>query len=325
MTRIADRIARNSSPIETVPFTGRFGDEIAKSSELQTFYSDHARDLAEFIRKGFSEVPLVLADNVAEYCFAEGSGGNELPSVCVPPFPAVWVETSKPERITFIDGPWGALFIRRECQEMPDPIKWSVEMVLILENEGSLQTVPWSLYFYFNKDGEPLTRRDGHLDPIIEATIPPKLVQLAEEDPEYEQLKQNMLGLAWPFFASFAFMHFKNVVVEREELSRQAQRQAERRENKGEPFLKFNVLNIEPMKRVLRSEGRQDSVGIKRAFGLVRGNYATYDEDNPLFGKYTGKFWREAHWRGSRDIGEVVKKYNANPPSITTAGQDEVD
>lgn len=42
---------------------------------------------------------------------------------------------------------------------------------------------------------------------------------------------------------------------------------------------------------------------------IVRGNFATYTDDNPLFGNITGTFWRPAHVRGKTKHGIVQKDY----------------
>lgn len=42
---------------------------------------------------------------------------------------------------------------------------------------------------------------------------------------------------------------------------------------------------------------------------VVRGNFAHYTDDNKLFGKYTGMFWRPMHIRGEAKHGIVGKEY----------------
>lgn len=47
---------------------------------------------------------------------------------------------------------------------------------------------------------------------------------------------------------------------------------------------------------------------------VVRGHFASYTDDAPLFGKYTGTFWKPAHTRGSAEQGVVVKDYDVQAP-----------
>jgi hypothetical protein len=51
-----------------------------------------------------------------------------------------------------------------------------------------------------------------------------------------------------------------------------------------------------------------------RPYHAVRAHYATYTKDRPLFGKYDGKFYIPAHFRGSPDNGYVSKDYKIIGP-----------
>jgi hypothetical protein len=76
-----------------------------------------------------------------------------------------------------------------------------------------------------------------------------------------------------------------------------------------QPKLRYHVLDIEPMKQVLRTEGGIEHNGLKKALHICRGHFATYTNDAPLFGKHTGTFWKPQHVRGDTKLGEVVKDY----------------
>ena len=45
----------------------------------------------------------------------------------------------------------------------------------------------------------------------------------------------------------------------------------------------------------------------------VRGHFAHYTADAPLFGKYVGTWWRPWHVRGNPDHGVVVSDYKLDP------------
>lgn len=53
------------------------------------------------------------------------------------------------------------------------------------------------------------------------------------------------------------------------------------------------------------SSGGDDPRGVH----LVRGHFATYTTDAPLFGKLTGTYWRPWHVRGNPEHGAVVSDY----------------
>lgn len=114
----------------------------------------------------------------------------------------------------------------------------------------------------------------------------------------------NILGLG------LSFCHCKNVAITE---------QADRRPPKwhartGVPILKFRTLNINPMREVLRREGRSEEVGLQRALHICRGHFATYTEEHPLFGKYVGTFFRPSHVRGASEAGVIVKDYKPGTP-----------
>lgn len=117
---------------------------------------------------------------------------------------------------------------------------------------------------------------------------------------------ERMQGLVIPMLA-IAFAHCKNVGLEEVEPSPKLQKARQRR--KKTPLIKYYTLTIDPMKRVLRTEGGSEEVGLKRALHICRGHFANYSEDKPLFGKLSGRFWIPAHVRGSKDAGIIQKDY----------------
>jgi hypothetical protein len=48
-----------------------------------------------------------------------------------------------------------------------------------------------------------------------------------------------------------------------------------------------------------------------------RGHFKTYTEDAPLFGKYSGRFFVQAHARGKKSNGEILKDYEAVRTDLT--------
>lgn len=119
-----------------------------------------------------------------------------------------------------------------------------------------------------------------------------------------------MLVLGAAFFA-VSLMHCKNITyhaVEPPKLSPHLKRKRRR------PLVRYHVLDIDPMRRVLKTEGRSDEVGLKRALHICRGHFRTYTEEAPMFGRVTGTFWVPQHIRGNAESGVVVKDYNVKAP-----------
>lgn len=130
-----------------------------------------------------------------------------------------------------------------------------------------------------------------------------------------EQQIQGLINYMWELefclLMGLAFMNCKNVSVVENQPDRRINR--ERRDAGLKPFVRYHTINIEPMKKVLRTEGNIETEGIKKALHICRGHFATYSEERPLFGKVSGTFWVPAHVRGSADKGVVFSDYKVNP------------
>lgn len=75
------------------------------------------------------------------------------------------------------------------------------------------------------------------------------------------------------------------------------------------PGVTYKTLVIDPMKEVLKTEGKIETNGLKKALHICRGHFATYTENKPLFGRVTGTFWKPMHVKGNKNHGEVKKDY----------------
>jgi hypothetical protein len=74
------------------------------------------------------------------------------------------------------------------------------------------------------------------------------------------------------------------------------------------PEIRYHVLDINPMKEVLRTEGNIDANGLKKALHICRGHFAHYE--NGLFGRGEAcTVWKPSHVRGSVEHGIVDKDY----------------
>lgn len=130
---------------------------------------------------------------------------------------------------------------------------------------------------------------------------------LSEED-----LARSVLFLV-PLLLALSLMHCKNVTQVEHVPDGPVQRKATRKH--GIPLVTYRVLGIQPMREVLRNEGRSDEQGLKKALHICRGHFATYSQDKPLFGRVAGTFWIPQHLRGAAERGVVVKDYNVEAPA----------
>lgn len=76
----------------------------------------------------------------------------------------------------------------------------------------------------------------------------------------------------------------------------------------GVPMTTYKTLAIKPMGKQYERDGEQKQFDVM-PLHIRRGNFAHYTDDAPLFGKYTGTFWRPATAVGNAKNGIRVKDY----------------
>ena len=183
-----------------------------------------------------------------------------------------------------------------------DP-KWLVECTTFAElHKGMSIAMLMTQYWVLDDSGGMLKNADG------EVAMGSVFYAGRNTGSEYREELQSELGsLKFPLLFGLSFMHCKNVSVSQVSPPPKASAKHERKH--GKPLTRYYTLEIEPMKRVLKKEGGSDEVGLKRAMHICRGHFATYSDAKPLFGKYSGTFWKPQHIKGSRERGEIVKDY----------------
>lgn len=114
-----------------------------------------------------------------------------------------------------------------------------------------------------------------------------------------------------PFLLATSFMHCKNV----ERVERVAPRHERKRaKREGQlPLVTYKTLVIEPMTRVLHTEGgRGAGTNLKLAMHICRGHFKTFDE-KPLFGKHRGMFFWNDQVRSKHSDRAVAKRDDVHP------------
>jgi hypothetical protein len=136
-------------------------------------------------------------------------------------------------------------------------------------------------------------------------------------DPEFpctdEQARQDASELnnshIGPVLFTIGLMHCKNI-VEVEKGGKNPNIKNRRHRSKG---TKYYLLDIIPARNIKRTEYEQPAKGSPQRIHFRRGHFKEYTIEKPLFGKYVGAFWWDAHVAGSADIGEVKKDYRILP------------
>lgn len=74
--------------------------------------------------------------------------------------------------------------------------------------------------------------------------------------------------------------------------------------------INFKTIQIQPtLKRILEDEGKAEEVGLLKALHTCRGHFKDYRDGAGLFGKHKELYWWDAHERGDRDMGIILKDY----------------
>lgn len=117
--------------------------------------------------------------------------------------------------------------------------------------------------------------------------------------------------IADTIMTALCFMNARGTLIDRQ--CQQPRPERRRREKAGlKPAVRFNTVNIKPL--LTRYARPQDAPRGSQPFHWVRGNFARYTEDAPLFGKYVGTVYRPLHAAGSKTEGQVVKTYTVEAP-----------
>lgn len=127
--------------------------------------------------------------------------------------------------------------------------------------------------------------------------------------------QRNMMALLYAPFLAISFLHCKNVTYQDAVLTRPEQRHAKKFESKsGIPAAIWKTINVQPMQRILTTEGDSESAGLMQALHICRGHFKDYRNGRGLFGKIKGLYWWDQHLRGNEAAGVIIKDYNVLPP-----------
>jgi hypothetical protein len=124
--------------------------------------------------------------------------------------------------------------------------------------------------------------------------------------PGTDDLVRSLMTWYHPGFLAVSFLHCKNVtVVENAEPKPLAKKYHAKH---GIAPTGYKTLVIEPLKQILRTEGKSESVGIKRSMHICRGHFKDYREGRGLFGKYKMLVWHPMTTRGTRGKSALARE-----------------
>jgi hypothetical protein len=123
-----------------------------------------------------------------------------------------------------------------------------------------------------------------------------------------------------PVLFAISLMHCRNVSLRTVEPPQGVSRKARRRSR--HPLLRYQVLEISPMRRILDTEGAATTKGLGHALHICRGHFKTYTREAPLFGKHVGRYWWPDVARGTPARGAVTSDYRVVVDSDSPPAQD---
>jgi hypothetical protein len=108
---------------------------------------------------------------------------------------------------------------------------------------------------------------------------------------------------------AISFCHCRNVAIAECNPPVKLSKRHEKRY--GRPLLRYNVIEIEPVRKILESEGSLSHTGLSRALHICRGHFKQYTARG-LFGKLQGTYWWPTHVRGNHRAGIVLTDYDVS-------------
>ena len=301
---------------------------------MKTFYEEimfqsHTHELPDSrkkIHEVLNQAEIIHIQNVADYFFMVNTQEHwtietDIPNMA-PPFPAFWMEYVFPPFINGENGivqspesgvKIGILFFAREVKdnELLDA-KWVLEIFLFTHGQNMPITQPVNWLFGVGADGKISHAPNGKAAFMYCLTDE----QLRALDMSHEKIVEVGPGYYFliPALLALSFLHCKNVGMVAHDPNKIPGKRAKRNQSR----VRYHVLHIEPMKKVLREEGQSETTGIKHALHICRGHFKDFSKGKGLFGKYQGLYWWDSQVRGNTKHGIVNKDYDVSPVTDVT-------
>jgi hypothetical protein len=163
-----------------------------------------------------------------------------------------------------------------------------------LMNDGSIARLPLAVRMVADEDGNP------------------QRIRYAPYADNYTTTNdQDRVGLALvlPTMWAIGLMNCRNVKTT--EVTRAPIRTKKMRRVRDSGLLSYHTIGLP---RQAGEGGERGGMPTGRTrLHMVRGHFATYTGEAPLFGKYTGTFWRPWHLAGNPEVGAVETDYKLDP------------
>ena len=129
--------------------------------------------------------------------------------------------------------------------------------------------------------------------------------EISEKD-EFDA-KEHSMEIIHCVNLALLLLNTKNIVTQEH---RPPAKLNKKRVKKGkQPLFTYHTLRLQLPGKTKKGSGISETGDNTTRLHLCRGHFKTYTEDNPLFGKLTGRYWWQPHARGDKTKGVVMKDY----------------
>lgn len=271
---------------------------------LEDKWAVHAHRIASLLA---TQPPVILIDNVADYYFAADqemwSLDRDFPNLA-PPFPSFWCEHRLPQKIhskqcgdsdlQISHGRVGVLLLAVSPEQVtgegwPEETRWCLVAELFIDygSQGGIQGPHGTMMLAVDSEGRALDA------PWMQGY----------HRTEDNEIMKSFFTWLHPMLLAVSFLHCKNVRVVENPVDKPLAKRF--RERHGFAPSPHKTLIIEPLKQILRTEGRAGEVGLAKAMHICRGHFKDYREGRGLFGKYHQIVWQPSVVRGSQKRGDA--------------------
>lgn len=266
------------------------------------FQPKHAPNVAPVFQRMFIEFPVNIGM----------SNGGEL-SKHIRSIGVYWLSKEVPRdgswRDTFTDllselrpGEEGSMSSLHAHDDGMDGVRWLSGCRLIAHRQNIAHRQKDETAIAFLRDSALIgVLPDGRLSPTMITNIDAGIPEVEEEVHTCVDLLRYAVQVS---ALTLSFMHCSNInTIE----CSPGRANAQWVQSGGPPLRKYYVLQIAPMRAVLE-KSQLASLGLPAALHICRGHFKDFSI-HPLFGKYKGLFWWDAHLRGSASRGIIEKDY----------------
>lgn len=299
--------------IDQIRAGGRLAAPMFVTRQYEREWVKIARRVNEMLRD--PDLPVLVIDNVSDYYYSGTDQEywdlrRDFPNLA-PPYPMFWVEHRLARRIHSADrgdadmsayvgkdaraGILVTALDPKDCKgEIPAAIaeqaRWYLWCELFInygrDRDIIAQGPHGSIFLAIDAEG-------GTLDaPWMQTYLPKDAGEAANE------AVKSLMGWLHPTFLAISFLHCKNVRVEDHAMDKPLAKKFVAK-HRVQP-VQWKTLVIEPLKQILRSEGKSHEVGLARAMHICRGHFKDYRTGGGLFGKYHQLVWQPSIVRGTR-------------------------